>query len=41
VAVRPLVLWFAIQIVEGIALIHGKVGWFVVGPAATARSTAR
>ena len=31
VAVRPLVTWFAIQILTGIALIHGKVGWFVVG----------
>jgi putative oxidoreductase len=30
-AVRPLVIWFAIQILAGIALIHGKVGWFVVG----------
>ena len=31
VAVRPLVVWFAIQILAGIALIHGQVGWFVVG----------
>jgi putative oxidoreductase len=29
--VRPLCLWFAVQIATGIAMIHGRVGWFVVG----------
>lgn len=29
--VRPLCLWFAIQIATGIAMIHGRAGWFVVG----------
>jgi putative oxidoreductase len=31
IAVRPLVLWFGIQIAVGILLVHGKDGWFVVG----------
>jgi len=30
-AVRPLALWFGAQLVAGIVLIHGRVGWFVVG----------
>ena len=30
-AVRPLTLWFGIQIATGIAMIHGRAGWFVVG----------
>ena len=29
--VRPLALWFAVQLAMGIYLIHGRVGWFVVG----------
>ena len=29
--VRPLCAWFAIQLVMGIYLIHGRAGWFVVG----------
>jgi putative oxidoreductase len=29
--VRPLVLWFAVQIAAGVVMIHGRVGWFVVG----------
>ena len=29
--VRPLALWFALQLAAGIYLIHGRVGWFVVG----------
>jgi len=28
---RPLCAWFAVQIAVGIAMIHGRVGWFVVG----------
>ena len=31
VAVRPLAAWFAAQILAGIALVHAKEGWFVVG----------
>lgn len=31
VAVRPLSAWFALQILAGIATIHGRAGWFVVG----------
>jgi putative oxidoreductase len=30
-AVRPLAAWFAAQIIAGIALVHAKEGWFVVG----------
>jgi putative oxidoreductase len=30
-AVRPLVGWFALQIIAGIVLVHGREGWFVVG----------
>ena len=30
-AVRPLAIWFAVQLLAGIVLIHGRVGWFVVG----------
>jgi putative oxidoreductase len=30
-AVRPLVLWFGVQIAAGILMVHGKAGWFVVG----------
>jgi len=29
--VRPLALWFGLQIATGIAMIHGRAGWFVVG----------
>ena len=29
--VRPLALWFIVQLSLGIYLIHGRVGWFVVG----------
>ena len=29
--VRPLCAWFAFQLLMGIYLIHGRVGWFVVG----------
>ena len=29
--VRPLTVWFAIQLAAGIYLIHGRAGWFVVG----------
>lgn len=29
--VRPLTIWFAVQIATGIAMIHGRAGWFVVG----------
>lgn len=30
-SVRPLALWFGLQIAAGIFMVHGKVGWFVVG----------
>jgi putative oxidoreductase len=30
-AVRPLAIWFAVQMCVGILLVHGKEGWFVVG----------
>jgi putative oxidoreductase len=30
-AVRPLALWFAMQLVAGIALVHARHGWFTVG----------
>ncbi len=29
--VRPLCAWFAIQLLFGIALVHFREGWFVVG----------
>jgi putative oxidoreductase len=29
--VRPLALWFAVQLAMGIYLIHARAGWFVVG----------
>ena len=29
--VRPLCAWFIFQLAMGIYLIHGRVGWFVVG----------
>lgn len=29
--VRPLCVWFVIQLLAGIALVHGREGWFVVG----------
>ena len=29
--VRPLAAWFIVQLAMGIYLIHGRVGWFVVG----------
>ena len=29
--VRPLAAWFVFQLAMGIYLIHGRVGWFVVG----------
>jgi len=31
VFVRPLCAWFAWQLLMGIYLIHGRVGWFTVG----------
>jgi putative oxidoreductase len=30
-AVRPLAVWFAAQILMGIVMIHARAGWFVVG----------
>jgi len=30
-AVRPLALWFGLEIAAGILMVHGKEGWFVVG----------
>jgi putative oxidoreductase len=29
--VRPLAVWFGAQIATGIAMVHAKAGWFVVG----------
>ncbi|MCU0634748.1 MAG: DoxX family protein [Gemmatimonadaceae bacterium] len=29
--VRPLALFFVLELVAGIALVHGRAGWFVVG----------
>jgi putative oxidoreductase len=29
--VRPLTLWFGLQIAAGIVLVHAEAGWFVVG----------
>jgi putative oxidoreductase len=29
--VRPLSVWFILQLAAGVYLIHGRVGWFVVG----------
>lgn len=29
--IRPLVGWFVIQLVLGIAMVHAREGWFVVG----------
>ena len=29
--VRPVSVWFILQLAAGIYLIHGRVGWFVVG----------
>lgn len=29
--VRPLALWFMVQLAAGIYLIHARAGWFVVG----------
>lgn len=29
--VRPLTLWFIVQLAAGIYLIHARAGWFVVG----------
>jgi putative oxidoreductase len=29
--VRPLTLWFGLEILAGIVLVHARVGWFVVG----------
>jgi putative oxidoreductase len=31
VLVLPLSAWFAFQLLMGIYLIHGRIGWFVVG----------
>ena len=31
ILVTPLCAWFAFQLLMGIYLIHGRVGWFVVG----------
>jgi putative oxidoreductase len=30
-AVRPLALWFGMEIATGILMVHRKAGWFVVG----------
>ena len=32
VAVPYLALWFAVELLVGIALVHARLGWFVVGP---------
>lgn len=29
--VRPLTLWFGVQLAMGVYLIHARAGWFVVG----------
>ena len=29
--VRPLTLWFGVQIAVGIVMVHAQAGWFVVG----------
>ena len=29
--VRVLVLWFAVELIAGIVLVHAREGWFVVG----------
>ena len=29
--VRPLCVWFVLQLLAGIVLVHGREGWFVVG----------
>lgn len=29
--VRPLCVWFVVQLLAGIVLVHGREGWFVVG----------
>ncbi len=29
--VRALVLWFAVELLAGIAMVHAREGWFVVG----------
>jgi putative oxidoreductase len=29
--VRPLCVWFALELLAGIALVHFREGWFVVG----------
>ena len=29
--VRALVLWFAVELIAGIVLVHAREGWFVVG----------
>jgi len=31
VVVRPLALWFGLQLLAGVVMVHAKVGWFVVG----------
>ena len=31
---RPLAVWYAAEILTGIALVHWSEGWFVVGAAA-------
>jgi len=31
ICVRPLALWFALQIAAGIVMVHAQHGWFVVG----------
>lgn len=31
IAITPLAAWFVFQLAMGIYLIHGRVGWFVVG----------
>jgi putative oxidoreductase len=31
VGVRALVLWFGVELLAGIFMVHGRAGWFVVG----------
>lgn len=31
IGVRPLAVWFALQIAAGIVMVHAQHGWFVVG----------
>jgi putative oxidoreductase len=31
IATRPLIVWFAVELIAGIVLVHAREGWFVVG----------